>query len=83
RVGQFKVPVWREELRSSGSLLLVERSAAAEFLADLLLSARHVGIEFGGQFQNGVDFAVNYSNGAGEGEREDAGRNKSFSINNG
>lgn len=83
RAGQFKVPVWREELRSSARLLLVERSAAASFLADQLLSARHVGIEFGGQFRNGVGFAFNYSNGAGEGGREDAGRSKSLSVNNG
>ena len=40
RVGQFKVPVWREELRSSGDLLLVERSAASTFLIVNLLSAR-------------------------------------------
>ena len=67
RFGQFKVPVWREELRSSGSLLLVERSAAAEFLADSYLSARHVGLEFGGKIGDNVNFAANYSNGAGEG----------------
>jgi len=53
RLGQFKVPVWREELRSSGKLLLVERSPAAEFLADMLLSARHIGVEFGGQVHEG------------------------------
>jgi hypothetical protein len=83
RLGQFKVPVWREELRSSGKLLLVERSPAAEFLAEMLLSARHVGVEFGGQIQKGVSFAVNYSNGSGEGGREDAGRSKSLDVNNG
>lgn len=83
RFGQFKVPVWREELRSSGKLLLVERSAAAEFLTDMLLSARHVGVEFGGEFENGINFAINYSNGAGEGGREDAGTSKHFDVNNG
>lgn len=83
RLGQFKVPVWREELRSSGKLLLVERSPAAEFLADMLLSARHVGVEFGGQIHDGVDLAFNYSNGAGEGGREDEGRSKSIDVNNG
>ena len=82
RVGQFKVPVWREELRSSGSLLLVERSAVAEFLVDYNLSARQIGVEFGGHLGK-TDFAVNYSNGAGEGGREDAGRTKSDVINNG
>jgi len=76
RLGQFKVPVWREELRSSGSLLLVERSEAAEFLADNLLSVRHIGVEFGGEYENGLSFALNYSNGAGENVREDAGRTK-------
>lgn len=76
RAGQFKVPVWREELRSSGKLLLVERSGVAEFLADNYLSARHVGVEFGGKVNKAVGFALNYSNGAGEGGREDAGRKK-------
>lgn len=83
RLGQFKVPVWREELRSSGSLLLVERSAAAEFLVDSYLSARHIGVEFGGKIGDKVNFAANYSNGAGEGGREDAGRTKGDVVNNG
>ncbi|NOY06803.1 MAG: hypothetical protein GXO82_09270 [Chlorobi bacterium] len=83
RFGQFKVPVWREELRSSSKLLLVERSAAAEFLVDELLSARHIGVELNGKLIKGLSFAVNYSNGAGEGGREDAGRSKSMSVNNG
>ncbi len=83
RVGQFKVPVWREELRSSGKLMLVERSGAAGFLADMNLSARHIGLEFGVKTDGGIEFAANYSNGAGEGGREDAGRTKSSSINNG
>ncbi len=76
RLGQFKVPVWREELRSSGSLLLVERSAAAAFLEEHYLSARHIGLELTGSYKNGIGFAVNYSNGAGEGGREDAGRTR-------
>jgi hypothetical protein len=76
RLGQFKVPVWREELRSSGSLLLVERSAAAAFLEEHYLSARHIGLELVGSYKNGIGFAVNYSNGAGEGGREDAGRTR-------
>jgi len=84
RMGQFKVPVWREELRSSGKLLLVERSEAAGFLLDHRLSARHVGVEFGGNLASGIQFAVNVSNGAGEGGREDAGRTKdSQFVNNG
>ncbi len=89
RLGQFKVPVWREELRSSGKLLLIERSAVAEFLVENYLSARQIGVEFGGKLFNKVEFAVNYSNGAGEGGREDAGRKKfssdydSLTINNG
>lgn len=83
RFGQFKVPVWREELRSSGKLLLVERSPVAEFLADHKLSARHIGVEFGRTAKDGVSFALNYSNGAGEGGREDAGRTKSDFTNNG
>ncbi len=84
KFGQFKVPVWREEfMRSSGKLLLVERSEAAEFLADNLLSARHVGLEFGSKVGDKVHFAVNFSNGAGEGIREDAGRSKSDAVNNG
>jgi len=75
RAGQFKVPVWREEFeRSSGSLLLVERSEVAGFLEDVGLSARHIGVEVGSKFSD-VSFAVNYSNGAGEGVRED-GRSK-------
>ena len=76
RLGQFKVPVWREELRSSGSLLLVKRSVAAAFLEENYLSSRHIGFEFAGKYKNGIGFAVNYSNGAGEGGREDAGRTR-------
>ena len=76
RLGQFKVPVWREELRSDGSLFLVERSEIAGFLIDNHLSARHIGLEFGGSYKSGVSFALNYSNGTGEGGREDAGRTK-------
>lgn len=71
RAGQFKIPVWREEfMRSSGSLLLVERSAVASFLDNAGISARHVGLEVGSKLSN-VSFALNYSNGAGEGVRED------------
>lgn len=84
RVGQFKVPVWREEfMRSSGSLLLVERSEAADFLVDLRLSARQIGFEVGGKYESGVSWAANFSNGSGEGNREDAGRSKSDFTNNG
>jgi len=84
RFGQFKVPVWREEMRSSGKLLLVERSAAASFLQGLNLSARQVGVEFGGKYASGVSWAANFSNGAGEGGREDAGRKKDGEfVNNG
>lgn len=83
RFGQFKAPVWREEFkRSSGSLMLVERSAAAEFLADSYLSARHVGVELNAELGESFSAAINYSNGAGEGFRED-GRGKSETINNG
>lgn len=83
RFGQFKVPVWREELRSSTRLLLVERSAAADFLVNNNLSARHLGVEFGRAPKEGVQFMFNFSNGAGEGGREDAGVNKTGLINNG
>lgn len=83
RLGQFKVPVWREELRSSGKLLLIERSEVAEFLLDLNLSARQIGVEFGGTATNNIQWAVNLSNGSGEGGREDAGQNKQTFINNG
>ena len=83
RFGQYKVPVWREELRSSSKLLLVERSVVAEFLADYNLSARHIGVEFGRVSKNKLSFAVNFSNGSGEGGREDAGRSKSDYVNNG
>ncbi len=76
RFGQFKVPVWREELRSSTRLLLVERSAAADFLVNNNLSARHIGVEFGRAPKEGLQFVFNLSNGAGEGGREDAGQNK-------
>ncbi|MCA9735589.1 hypothetical protein KC799_25860, partial [candidate division KSB1 bacterium] len=83
RFGQFKVPLWREELRSSSKLMLIERSDAAEFLVDNYLSSRHIGAEFGGEIGDVVEFAVNYSNGSGQGEREDAGANKSNDVNNG
>lgn len=76
RFGQFKVPVWREELRSSTRLLLVERSAAADFLVANNLSARHIGVEFGRAPKEGLQFMFNLSNGAGEGGREDAGQTK-------
>ncbi|NIR47385.1 hypothetical protein GWO43_02780 [candidate division KSB1 bacterium] len=84
RFGQFKVPVWREELRSSSKLLLIERSAAADFLVDNRLSARHIGVEVSGKAGNRIQWAVNLSNGAGEGGREDAGRTKDGAfVNNG
>lgn len=79
RAGQFKVPVWREELRSSGDLLLIERSIAAEFLASNLFSARHMGVELTGKLGSS-ELALNFSNGAGEGGREDAGRTKSATF---
>lgn len=83
RGGQFKVPVWREEfIRSSGSLLLVERSAPADFLALTLLSGRQVGAEFGGDLTKQLSFIFNYSNGAGEGIHE-LTRTKTFIQNNG
>ncbi len=83
RLGQFKVPVWREELRSSSKLILVERSEAAEFLVDLNLASRHIGVEFGGKIGGKAKFAINYSNGAGAAGREDAGTTKSNFTNNG
>jgi len=83
RFGQFKVPVWREELRSSTNLLLIERSAAAEFLVQNNFSARQIGVEFGRRPERGLQMAVNLSNGAGEGIREDAGRPKTDFVNNG
>jgi len=83
RFGQFKVPVWREELRSSSKLMLVERSAVASELSDFKLSARHIGVELAGGNKDGFTFALNYSNGAGEGGREDAGRTKKTFTNNG
>jgi hypothetical protein len=71
RFGQFKIPVWREEFkRSSGSLLLVERSVASSFLIVNLLSARQLGVEFGGKLGKKFSFAVNYNNGSGEGNSE-------------
>ncbi len=71
RFGQFKVPVWREEFkRSSGDLILVERSAASAFLILNLLSARQIGTEFGGNITSNLSFALNYSNGSGEGNSE-------------
>ena len=71
RFGQFKVPVWREEFkRSSGDLMLVERSAASAFLILNLLSARQIGAEFGGNLTPNFSFAFNYSNGSGEGNSE-------------
>jgi hypothetical protein len=81
--GQFKVPVWREELRSSSKLLLVERSLAAEFLVDNNLSARQIGLEVGGTTQSGITVTANISNGSGEGAREDAGRTVSDAVNDG
>ena len=71
RFGQFKIPVWREEFkRSSSDLILVERSAASAFLILNLLSARQIGTEFGGNISSKLFFALNYSNGSGEGNSE-------------
>ena len=71
RFGQFKVPVWREEYkRSSGDLILVERSATSTFLVLNLLSDRQIGVEFGGALTSKLSFALNYSNGSGEGNSE-------------
>ncbi len=84
RGGQFKVPVWREEfIRSSGELLLVERSPVADFLVLMLLSARQVGAEFGGNVTKQLSFAINYNNGAGEGIHELARRKESTLTVNG
>jgi len=84
RGGQFKVPVWREEyIRSSGELLLVERSPVADFLVLMLLSARQVGAEFGGNVNKQFSFAINYNNGAGEGIHELARRKESTLTVNG
>ncbi len=83
KVGQAKVPVWREELRSSGKLVLVERSAVAEFLLDYQLSGWQIGAEFGKTFANGATLAFSYTNGSGMNVREDAGRTKSNFVNNG
>lgn len=83
RAGQYKVPVWREEfIRSSGDLLLVERSAVSRLLEESLLSARHLGIEFEGKPAKQFSFAANYSNGAGEGIHEISSK-KDLKINNG
>lgn len=83
KIGQAKVPVWREELRSSGKLLLVERSAVAQFLLDYQLSGWQIGVEFGKTFTNGATLALSYTNGSGMNVREDAGRSKSDFVNNG
>lgn len=83
RFGQFKVPVWREELRSSSDLLLIERSQIADMLSSLRFSNRQIGVEIGRRSKRGLEFAFNYSNGSGEGGREDAGMPKSRYINNG
>jgi len=83
RFGQYKIPVWREEfLRSSGDLILVERSLASSFLIVNLLSARQIGIEFGGKIFNRLTFTVNYNNGSGEGNSELQG-SKTKEVNNG
>jgi hypothetical protein len=82
RIGQFKVPVWRPEfVRSSGDLLLVERSELSFLLLLALLSGRQVGLEFGGKPVKQFSFAFNYSNGAGEGIHE-LTRRKSINVNN-
>jgi hypothetical protein len=84
RFGQFKVPVWREEYqRSSGNLLLIERSAVAAYLVNRLLSARHVGVEAAIEAGK-AEILLNLSNGAGEGLRETAGTRKNgVGVNNG
>ncbi len=83
KVGQAKVPVWREELRSSGKLILIERSVLADFLLEYKLSSRQIGVELGRQFDNGASIALSLTNGSGINVREDAGRNKSYMVNNG
>ncbi len=83
RIGQFKVPVWREELRSSGKLILVERSKISAFLLDYHLAGRQLGVEVGYKTANGIWFAANLSNGSGMNVREDAGQTKSDFVNNG
>ncbi len=83
RLGQFKVPVWREQLRSSGDLLLIERGAANAFLVVSFLAGRHIGMEFGGKLGQNLHFALNYSNGSGEGVAEIPLREKTQNMNNG
>lgn len=82
RMGQFKVPVWREELRSDAAVMLAERSAIADYLFLLNLSSRQVGVEFGRYAPSGLQFALNLSNGSGEGVKEDAGTVKSGQFTN-
>ena len=82
RVGQFKVPVWREELRSSGDLLLVERSVTAAVLVLTRLSERQLGLEFGSKYNSGIEWALNLSNGSGATNPEVTGSTKETDYQN-
>jgi len=82
RLGQFKVPVWREELRSSGDLFLVERSVTAAVLVLTRLSERQLGLEFGSKYNNGVEWALNVSNGSGANNPEITGGTKETDYQN-
>lgn len=81
RMGQFKVPVWREEMKSAGNLLLIERSAVADVLLNLHVSSRQIGVEVDGRLGQ-LNLAFNVSNGAGEGVAESAGSPKGSTVNN-
>lgn len=81
KLGQFYVPVWREELRSSGDLILVERSDAANMLINENVSGRQIGVGVVVGLTEEIDVELNVANGAGVGTRETPGRPVSGFVN--
>jgi hypothetical protein len=68
RVGQFKKPFSRLELRSSGKLRLAERGDGNSFIIeDLLYGGRDIGIQLSGRLVKSVklDYALGFFNGTG------------------
>ncbi len=83
KLGQFHAPVWREELRSSGSLLLVERSEAANMLIDNGVSGRQLGVGLAVEVTEEIDVELNVANGAGMGVKETPGSTIAKFVNDG
>ncbi len=61
RIGRFKAPFWREEMRDDRDLMLIERSRASRYLRFFGLSGYRTGAEAGFTFAGGFKLIANVS----------------------